>query len=90
MDISDAPNAAETKSRREKDGVLSSYQFVVFHCLLLELSNQKQNGRHTRTTRGSADGRPCPVNLFGSRPAAIDRALRESYCNGRASSPKNN
>jgi hypothetical protein len=88
--MSDAPSAAETKSRREKDGVVSSASFLSSIACSLNFQIEKQNGRRTRTAHGSSDGRPCPVNLFGSRPAAVDRALRESYCNGRASSPKNN
>jgi hypothetical protein len=66
MAIREAPKAAETKSRREKDGAVATSsafrgQFLVFHCLLLDyMKIEKQNGRHTRTANGSADGRPCP------------------------------
>jgi hypothetical protein len=79
MDIREAPKAADTKSRREKDGDFSKVPSVTIFlssiaCSLI-IQIEKQNGRRTRTANGSTDGRPCPLSFISSRPAAFDRAL---------------
>ncbi|MGB7502039.1 MAG: hypothetical protein WBM25_06525 [Azonexus sp.] len=83
MDISDAPKAAETKSRRENEDFASTANAKT--CLLSSIASslilciQKQKERHTRAPCGSSDGRPCPVCRLSPNtcPAAIDRAMYE-------------
>jgi hypothetical protein len=54
MDISDAPNAAETKSRREKLEVDCGASLLSSIACSLLARIEKQNGRHTRATQKMA------------------------------------
>jgi hypothetical protein len=84
MDISEAPNAAETKSRREKDGLdstgLDSGASVVssIACSLIA-QIEKQNGRHTHAAKSAARMDALVPGAQSARlspcPAAIDRAF---------------
>ncbi len=51
MVISDAPSAAETKSRREKDGLDSGASLVSSIACSLITRFEKQNGRHTHAAK---------------------------------------
>jgi hypothetical protein len=93
MDISDAPSAAVTKSRREKDdldsdGLDSGASLVSSIACSLIARIEKQNGRHTHAAKSAARMDALVPKAQSPRlshcPAAIDRAFREISRNGRA------
>ncbi|HEX9195664.1 MAG TPA: hypothetical protein VF854_06540 [Azonexus sp.] len=88
MDISDAPSAAVTKSRREKDGLDSGASVVSSIACSLIARIEKQNGRRTRAAKSAArmDALVPKARSVRSNhcPAAIDRAFGVIYRNGRA------
>ncbi|WP_203469455.1 hypothetical protein [Dechloromonas sp. TW-R-39-2] len=84
MDMSDAPNAADTKSRREKEDDFSTApsttSFLSSIACSLITKIQKQTGVASVLRFGSTDGRPCPVRwlLLSACPVAIDRAFKRT------------